>query len=71
MRNVFRTARKNIWNRSERKQAKIPNDAERFRTAPACTEEHEGFTITIREAARIFEDAGVPEQNAPSPSGAT
>jgi hypothetical protein len=38
----------------------VPNGAERFRTAPACSETHEGFTITIREAARIFEEAGVP-----------
>jgi hypothetical protein len=41
-------------------EASVPNEPERFRTAPVCTEEHDGFTITIREAARIFEEAGVP-----------
>jgi hypothetical protein len=35
-------------------------ESERFRTAPLCSESHEGFTITIREAARLFEEAGVP-----------
>jgi hypothetical protein len=43
--------------RSEQEQVSEP---ERFRTAPACSDSHEGFSITIREAARIFEEAGVP-----------
>ncbi len=41
-----------------------PTPAERIeaveRSAPACGPEHEGLTITVREAARIFEEAGVP-----------
>lgn len=28
--------------------------------APRCGPEHEGLTITVREAARIFEESGVP-----------
>jgi hypothetical protein len=34
--------------------------SEQRRTAPACSAQHEGCTITVREAARIFQDAGVP-----------
>jgi len=34
--------------------------SEQRRTAPACSAQHESCTITVREAARIFEDAGVP-----------
>lgn len=37
-----------------------PTAPEPYRTAPVCSERHEGFTITVREAARIFEEAGVP-----------
>ena len=34
--------------------------ADTGRTAPLCSEQHVDFTITVREAARIFEEAGVP-----------
>jgi hypothetical protein len=34
--------------------------SEQRRTAPACSAQHENCTITVREAARIFDDAGVP-----------
>jgi hypothetical protein len=36
------------------------NASEQFRTAPSCSTEHTDLTITVREAARIFEEAGVP-----------
>ena len=36
------------------------NGVEPQRTAPTCSQEHSEHTITIREAARIFEEAGVP-----------
>lgn len=38
----------------------IRSHSETYRTAPVCSESHEGFSITVREAARIFEQAGVP-----------
>jgi hypothetical protein len=41
-------------------EAGVQEESERFRTAPLCSESHEQFTITIREAARLFEEAGVP-----------
>ncbi len=50
--------------RAEPKEISEPTPAERTeaseRTAPLCGPEHEGLTITVREAARIFEEAGVP-----------
>lgn len=56
-----------VTNRVEEGQEKIPNrseprgfDAPEQRTAPTCSAEHEDLTITVREAARIFEEAGVP-----------
>jgi hypothetical protein len=45
-----------IQNRSE----PIAFEAQEQRTAPTCGAEHENLTITVREAARIFEEAGVP-----------
>jgi len=39
----------------------VPNDViETVRTAPVCSEQHTDCSITVREAARIFEEAGVP-----------
>jgi hypothetical protein len=35
------------------------NEQEPARTAPLCSSEHDHCTITVREAARIFEEAGV------------
>lgn len=31
-----------------------------MRTAPFCIDQHADFTITVREAARIFEESGAP-----------
>jgi hypothetical protein len=45
-----------IPNRSEPQGFEAPEQ----RTAPTCGTEHENLTITVREAARIFEEAGVP-----------
>ncbi len=40
---------------------KVPNNSEgKYRTAPTCSADNSQYTITIREAARIFEEAGVP-----------
>ena len=52
-------------NRSEHERELIPNlfgteSAEQHRTAPNCSEEMGDHRITVREAARIFEEAGVP-----------
>ena len=38
----------------------IPNDAEPFRTVRNNTERTENHTLTVREVARLFEQAGVP-----------
>ncbi len=41
--------------------AAVPNEPpEVFRTAPVCTAADGDHTITVREAARLFEEAGVP-----------
>ncbi len=41
--------------------AVVPNEPpEVFRTAPVCTAADGDHTITVREAARLFEEAGVP-----------
>jgi hypothetical protein len=37
-----------------------PIASEQFRTAPTCSVPHDEFSITVREAARIFDEAGVP-----------
>jgi hypothetical protein len=37
----------------------VPNDAETFRTLRNITERPENHTLTVREAARLFEAAGV------------
>ncbi|CRI66990.1 hypothetical protein THIOKS13320062 [Thiocapsa sp. KS1] len=56
-----------VTERAEKQEAEIPNrsepqgfEAPEQRTAPTCGTEHENLTITVREAARIFEEAGVP-----------
>jgi hypothetical protein len=56
-----------VTERAEKQEAGIPNrsepqgfEAPEQRTAPTCSTEHENLTITVREAARIFEEAGVP-----------
>ena len=53
--------------RSEERHLQVPHlsederiDLAEQRTAPRCSAEHEDMTITVREAARIFEEAGVP-----------
>lgn len=53
--------------RSEERHLHVPHpsaderiDVAEQRTAPRCSAEHENMTITVREAARIFEEAGVP-----------
>ena len=53
--------------RSEERHLQVPHPSEderidlaEQRTAPRCSAEHEDMTITVREAARIFEEAGVP-----------
>jgi hypothetical protein len=60
----FGTNRQSVPNRSEQNQERseyVPNEVfESHRTAPICSEEHAEHTITVREAARIFEEAGVP-----------
>jgi len=38
---------------------KLPNDAEAFRSIPKTSERKENHTLTVREAARMFEAAGV------------
>jgi hypothetical protein len=38
---------------------KLPNDAEGFRSVPKAAERSENHTLTVREAARMFETAGV------------
>ena len=50
----FRT----VPNGSERFRT-LPNDAEAFRTIPKGSERKENHTLTVREAARMFEAAGV------------
>jgi len=38
----------------------IPNSSEEnHRTAPSCSDKNSEYTITVREAARIFEEAGI------------
>jgi hypothetical protein len=37
----------------------VPNDAEPFRTVPKLSERKENHTLTVRDAARMFEAAGV------------
>ena len=37
----------------------VPNDSERFRNMPHVSERKENHTLTVREAARTFETAGV------------
>jgi hypothetical protein len=37
----------------------LPNDTESFRTVPKHSERNENHTLTVREAARMFEMAGV------------
>jgi hypothetical protein len=56
-----------VTDRAEKQEGGIPNrsehhgfEAPELRTAPTCGTEHENLTITVREAARIFEEAGVP-----------
>jgi hypothetical protein len=62
-----------VRNGSEEKVVDLPKSSEsfrtvevshqeqgEFRTAPVCSEQHEACTITVREAARIFEEAGAP-----------
>lgn len=46
-----------VPHRSEQTQK---HASEQFRTAPSCSPDHAALTITVREAARIFEEAGVP-----------
>jgi len=46
--------------RSNDAEGSIPTTAESFRTAPVCPQIHDQHSITVREAARIFEEAGVP-----------
>lgn len=38
----------------------VPNDAEPFRTVRNVSERTENHTLTVREVARLFEQAGVP-----------
>jgi hypothetical protein len=38
---------------------KVPNDSEGFRSVPKLSERKENHTLTVREAARMFEAAGV------------
>jgi hypothetical protein len=38
---------------------KLPNDAESFRAVPKASERKEYYILTVREAARLFEAAGV------------
>src|ERR1017187_2061130 len=38
---------------------KVPHDSEAFRNVPQAAERKENHTLTVREAARLFEDAGV------------
>ena len=38
----------------------VPNGAEPFRTVPNVSERTEKHTLTVREVARLFEQAGVP-----------
>lgn len=38
---------------------KLPNDAESFRSVPHVSERNENHTLTVREAVRLFEAAGV------------
>lgn len=38
---------------------KLPHDAESFRSLPKTSERKENHTLTVREAARMFEAAGV------------
>jgi len=38
---------------------KVPNDAEGFRNVPKGSERKENHTLTVRDAARLFEVAGV------------
>ena len=62
--NVSGTVQNEPQFRSEQKQTasepKQIHEPEPQRTAPTCSGEHAGHTITVREAARIFEDNGVP-----------
>lgn len=37
----------------------VPNDSEEFRTVPQASERKQNHTLTVREAARMFETAGV------------
>jgi|ERR1051325_3947941 hypothetical protein len=39
---------------------KVPKDAESFGNVPKLSERKESHTLTVREAARMFEAAGVP-----------
>jgi hypothetical protein len=52
-----RNSSEDVPNASEQS---MRNRSESFRTAPDCSEAHAACTITVREAARIFEEAGVP-----------
>jgi hypothetical protein len=47
---------------------KVPHDSESFRTIPQAAERKENHTLTVREAARLFETAGVArsERNRPA-----
>jgi hypothetical protein len=60
----FGTNTQNVPNRAEQntnRSEDVPNETpEQHRTAPNCSEEHTEYTITVREAARIFEKAGIP-----------
>ena len=38
---------------------RLPNDAESFRSLPHASERNENHTLTVREAVRLFEAAGV------------
>src|SRR5450432_4520662 len=42
------------------KLGNLPHDAEAFRTIPKGAERTDQHTLTVREVARLFEQAGVP-----------
>lgn len=62
--NYSEQEQRSVQNVSE--ETEIPSEQRRnessvsYRTAPTCSPEHGEMTITVREAARIFEEAGVP-----------
>jgi hypothetical protein len=64
----LRNGSERVPNERELNPVPVPNEeeqahpipSEQFRTAPSCSIPHDEFSITVREAARIFEEAGVP-----------